>query len=328
LHEIVVLSVLLLTTLSCPAQFTPGPRGQATPKNGAVKKGQTEPPPEEAKPRKAPPSTEEWLETIERTYEHSQEDLTRLIEVIRTVFEVLAVVLVIFGGVLGIDIRRLHSQLRHQREAQEKLQRDQDLKYAEFTRNLDQKLKNIQDQFGTQAKDIERRLEQLVKSSAASVFAAQALVLRINHHIDASIENWDAAISRDPMMAYYYWQRAYAKEEQSKFQEGIDDCDKALQIRADYLEPRMLKGYLLIKTRKFSEAVAELEAVLVKTPDDKYTIYNLAVSYGGLRDRDRVLQLLGRLKCYPEINEFLDDARTSPHLAFLQEDPDFQSLVR
>jgi tetratricopeptide (TPR) repeat protein len=325
---LVALLVLFLSSFSYPAPLTPGPQGQDTSKNGAVHKGQPEPLPEETKPQNTPGSTEKWLEAIETTYKQSHEDLTQFIEIIHTVFEVLAVVLVILGIVLGIDVSKLHSQLRDQREAQKTLQKELVEKYAAFTSQLDQTRRDVQKEIQAQAKDIEDRLEKLVKYSEASVSAAQALVLRMNGRYDESIQCWDNAISLSPT-AYHYWQRAYVLEAKSRFQESIDDCDTALGLQPRYLEARALKGYVLIKTQKYSDAVKELEAVLKEKGDDKNTIYNLAVAYGAIRDRAKVLEWLRRLKSYSDIEEFLADARAvTPHFAFLREDPDFKELVK
>jgi tetratricopeptide (TPR) repeat protein len=242
------------------------------------------------------------------------------------VFELLGVVLVILGIGLGIDYSKLHSQLREQREAQKKLQAELDRKYAEITTQLDQKFQKVQDKFQAQAKDIEVRLEQLVKNSAASVSAAQAFVLRMNSHIDESIQCWGEAISLNPT-AYHYWQRAYTLEARGKYLEGIQDCDAALKLQPDYLEARALKGYLLIKTLRFADAVKELEAVLRTKGDDKYTRYNLAVAYGAIQDRGKVLEGLRLLKSNSELDEFLPNARATPHFDFLRQDNDFKSLV-
>ena len=319
-------ALLLFFIFCCPAQSTPGPSEQVTAKNSATNTGKTEPPPKEAKPQNPSSPTEKWLEAIETTYKHSQEDLANFIEIIHTVFEVLAVVLVIVGIVLGVDISKLHSQLREQREAQKRLQAELDRKYTEITTQLDDKFQKVQDKFQAQAHDIEIRLEQLVKNSAASVSAAQAFVLRMNAHLDESIQYWGEAISLNPT-AYHYWQRAYTLEAKGKDPEGIQDCDSALKLQPDHLEARALKGYLLIKTLRFADAVKELEAVLKTKSDDKYTRYNLAVAYGAVQDKGKVLEGLRLLKSNSELDEFLPNARTTPHFDFLRQDNDFKSLV-
>jgi len=323
----VVLSIFLFSIFCYPAQSTPQASGQATAKNGPVQTGKTEAPPDEAKAKSTPGPTEKGLEAIETTYKHSQEDLANFIEIIHTVFELLAVVLVIGGSLLGWDISKLHSQLREQHEAQKKLQAKLDEKYVEVTTQLDQKLQKIQDKFQAQADNIEARLKKLADDSAASVSAAQAFVLRMNGHLAESIQSWGEAISLNPKAYSYYWQRAYTLEANGKNPEALQDCDEALKLQPDYPEARALKGYLLIKTLRFADAIKELEAVLKTKGDDKYSRYNLAVAYGAIQDRDKVLVGLKHLKSNSELDEFLTDAKTSPHFVFLHQDNDFKSLV-
>lgn len=322
----VALSALPFSIFCFPAQSTPGPSGQATVKESTVKIGKPESSPDEAKPQNPPSPAEKWLEAIETTYKHSQEDLANFIEIMHTVFEVLAVVLVIVGIVLGYDISKLHSQLREQHEAQKRLQAELDRKYVEVTTQLDEKFQKVQDKFQSQAHDIEVRLEQLVKNSSASVSAAQAFVLRMNAHFDESIQCWSEAITLNPT-AYHFWQRAYTLEAKGKYPESIQDCDSALKLQPDHVEARALKGYLLIKTLRFADAVKELEAVLKTKGDDKYSRYNLAVAYGAVQERGKVLVELRLLKSNSELDEFLPNARTTPHFDFLRQDNDFKTLV-
>jgi len=171
------------------------------------------------------------------------------------------------------------------------------------------------------------RLEQLAQDSEAHRYATHALVLRMQKLPVQAIEKLDRAIALCPSDSYLYWQRAYVLDELGHTQRAIEDCDSSLRIDQDFVEARLLKGYCLIKLPKFAEASRELEKALHARPDDTFGLYNLAVAYGGLRDKDRVLNLLTRLRAYPQVEIFFEDARRCSLFAFLSEDLQFRELV-
>lgn len=266
------------------------------------------------------PTTEEWLKAIESTYAKSQEDLKNVITVVQLALGFLAIALTAAGVIVGVDVRKTRQELEKQRsksERQGKVLQRVATRLAAQMRSENQRI----------AEDNRKYVEELARQTEANRYASHALLYRMHGHLQQARESLDLAIRAKPADAYLYWQRAYVLEQSGRLEQAVEDCQKALECDATFSPALKLKGYCLLRIERFAEAVKSLEEALNREPDDTFTIYNLAVSYGGLRDRAKVLQNMTRLKCYDGIEKFVEDARQTRYLSFLREDAEFQAIA-
>lgn len=93
------------------------------------------------------------------------------------------------------------------------------------------------------------------------------------------------------------WARLCAVTARNYWRESSPaDCDKAVALQPDALQPRLDRAYMQVKTGKAAEATAGFEAVLAKAPNNAAALFGRSLmraqandAAGSTEDRGRAL---------------------------------------
>jgi len=132
------------------------------------------------------------------------------------------------------------------------------------------------------------------------------------------------------MAPNYYFAHFFASSayiEKGMFPEAIAEGRKARELSGPTnSHPMGFLGYALAKSGKQAEARALL-AELLKASSERYvSLYNIALIYNGLGDRDQALAWLER--AYQQRDQRMTFLKVEPKWNNLRSDPRFQDLLR
>ena len=129
----------------------------------------------------------------------------------------------------------------------------------------------------------------------------------------------------DYYFAHFFASSAYI--EKGMFPEAIAEAQKARELSGPTnSHPMGFLGYALAKSGKQAEARALL-AELLKASNERYvSLYNIALIYNGLGDRDQALAWLER--GYEQRDQRMTFLKVEPKWNNLRGDPRFQDLMR
>jgi tetratricopeptide (TPR) repeat protein len=274
--------------------------------------------------------TDQSLQALEKTYQQSRDNF-------ETFLHLIEVALVVLGAALGFvavrnwfdmsavrkqvaaqtdSIARQAKSVEQQKELIHRVARAQTGKMARQIADFEEKMQKIRQD--VQANE---------RSAEAHQLAAHSFVYRANKFLPQAVEALAAAIKLRPEDPYLFWQRAYVLGDLGRYQDAITDCDTALKLDQKFVQARQLRGYYYLLQKQYSTAQQDLAAALQNSPDDPYSIINLALTYGGQRNKAEALALLRRLATTRDGPELLAKHRNIAEFQFLDQDPDFQALT-
>ncbi len=101
---------------------------------------------------------------------------------------------------------------------------------------------------------------------------------------DEIIEVMKEQISSNPKNAALYVNRGAAHAMMNRFQEAIEDFDRALYLRPDALVVYYNRGLVYIETGRYQDAVSDLDTLIKFNPQDAQAYYNRGIAYEKLGD--------------------------------------------
>ncbi len=105
-----------------------------------------------------------------------------------------------------------------------------------------------------------------------------------------SFELWNhtALVTRDNYLAYT--NRGNANVLLGRYQQAIEDCTKALQIKPDYSYAYFNRGFAYAKLEQYQRAIEDLSHGIRLKPDDGSGYFNRGNAYGKLRQYQRAIE--------------------------------------
>ncbi|MEJ7847833.1 MAG: tetratricopeptide repeat protein [Pyrinomonadaceae bacterium] len=114
--------------------------------------------------------------------------------------------------------------------------------------------------------------------------------------------------------------------EKGMYSEAIAEARKAREFSGAATQPTAFFGYALAKSGKEAEARAELERLLKLSTERYVSLYNIAMIYNGLGERDETLAWLER--AFQQREPRMVFLKVEPKWNNLRGDPRFQDLMR
>jgi tetratricopeptide (TPR) repeat protein len=278
--------------------------------------------------------SKESVEKLERDYQQTRESLETFIHVLEFCFTLLGVAFGALAASNFVDIRKAREEIAAQTNSIAKqtqlirrIARAQTTKMARQVQLSTDKVDEAGRLFQSEVGKIRRELQALERSTEAHQNAAHSFVYRLSKSYPEALEALERAIKLRDHDAFLYWQRAYVLGDMDRYQAAVDDCGMALKCDATFVKARQLRGYYLIVLKQYAAAQQDLEIVLQASPDDANTIFNLAVAFGGLRDKTQTLILLRRLVTTEYGTALLPRVWEHKEFTFLHQDPGFREVA-
>jgi tetratricopeptide (TPR) repeat protein len=125
------------------------------------------------------------------------------------------------------------------------------------------------------------------------------------------------AIRLAPAVPEYYYQRAALHERRNEDQQALRDLDKAVNLRADYIEARVARARVLLRRLEVSgdvspqDIVADLDAASAAASPDADIQFDLGRWYAGVDSQERAIAAFDLW-----LPRHRDDSRAADALAF------------
>lgn len=278
-----------------------------------------------ASPAQAASSTraEQSIEDLEKTYQQSRDSFETFLHFIEVAFLLLGAAL----GAAGVRNWVVMSEVRKEIAAHTKSLDQQKELIRRVVRAQTGKMTSQIAAFDEKMEKFRQQVQGVGRTAEAYAHAAHAFVYRANKFLPKAVEALTDAIKLRNDDPFLYWQRAYVLGDLRQYQAAIADCETALNLDKTFVEARQLRGYYHLLLKHYATAQQDLAAALQGSPDDGYSIMNLALAYGGQKNKTEALRLLRRLATTPDGPELLPKARSIAEFQFLDQDPDFQALT-
>jgi tetratricopeptide (TPR) repeat protein len=108
----------------------------------------------------------------------------------------------------------------------------------------------------------------------------------VENAFNRNLKNMETTQSDDPV---HYYDLGNLFVEQMNYTDALQNFDKAVQLKPDYIEAMVNKGNCYYMLKEYDNAIATFEKVLVINPNSKMANKNLSHLYGLLGDTDKQL---------------------------------------
>jgi TolB-like protein/Tfp pilus assembly protein PilF len=151
-------------------------------------------------------------------------------------------------------------------------------------------------------------------------------VLYLSRQYDRAIEAYQRAVELEPgFMATHAWfGRPYL--EKGMFAEAIAELETAVRLSGESTIALAMLGHGLASVGRKEEAIQILKKLQEKSTYEYVPSYWMAVLYNGFQDKEQVIAWLH--KAFEERSSWLVWSNVEPRFAWLQDDPEFASLMR
>jgi protein O-mannosyl-transferase len=117
--------------------------------------------------------------------------------------------------------------------------------------------------------------------AASAVVALGMLTFHRNRDYHDAVSIWQDTVAKRPNNARAHSNLACGLIHQSRFDEAIVECHKALRLSPGYAEAHNNLGYALCRQHRFAEALPYLQMALELKPDYADAYHNLGVALAG-----------------------------------------------
>jgi adenylate cyclase len=150
-------------------------------------------------------------------------------------------------------------------------------------------------------------------------------VLYLARHYDRAIEQYKKAVELNPdfMLTHIWFGRPYL--EKGMYAEAISELEKAVRLSGESTLALAMLGHGLASAGRKDDAVRILSKLEERSKTQYVPSYWIAVVYNGLRDRDRVIEWLGR--ALGERSSWLVWCNVEPRFDWIRRDRGFVSLL-
>lgn len=151
-------------------------------------------------------------------------------------------------------------------------------------------------------------------------------VLYLSGQYDRAIDAYQRAVELEPsfMITHVWFGRPYL--EKGMFAEALAELETAVRLSGESTIALAMLGHGLASAGRQQEAIQILEKLKEKSRNEYVPSYWMAVLYNGFQDKEQVIAWLR--KALEERSSWLVWANVEPRFAWLQDDPDFASLMR
>jgi tetratricopeptide (TPR) repeat protein len=95
----------------------------------------------------------------------------------------------------------------------------------------------------------------------------------VQNKFDAAIADYTALIRLEPSNADHYANRCVVLTRAGRLEDGLRDCQRALQLCPGDLHALESRGYAYLKSAQYALAIADYDVVLRASPDSPDALY-------------------------------------------------------
>jgi tetratricopeptide (TPR) repeat protein len=133
--------------------------------------------------------------------------------------------------------------------------------------------------------DVNKAIELNNQQNNADYFHLRGLVYYQMENPQKARQDFDKAIALEPENASYYYERAFAWADTGKYAEALTDMNKAMSLDTETSVPYLMaRADFYNQLGQFDKALADCEAIILKSHDQAIVYYQRGLARFGLKD--------------------------------------------